>query len=103
MTEIKPETPLPWRNAGGDAILAKRDEALVVVGSAEREADNLYIVHTANTHPSLIAGLREARIALAGITPTQHIGESEQHRAFYSVARATLAKLDALLSQEGQP
>jgi len=114
VTEIKPGTPLPWvahpemawvtsAHAPNDApVCALCVESYGVNREPEAEANARYIVTACNAYPSLLAALKEAREALAGITPTQHIGEDEQHRAFYSAARAALAKLDTLLSQESQ-
>lgn len=111
MTEIKPTTPLPWRTAGGDAILAGRDEALVVVGSAEREEDNSYIVTACNAYPSLLNGLREARDALEQLDEAaSNFSVSDvyfEEPVFTSncealeKARAAVDKIEALLSQEG--
>jgi len=49
-------TPGPWREAGGDAILAGHDHDLVVIGSIKNRADVLLTAAA----PDLLDALEEA-------------------------------------------
>lgn len=46
---------LPWRDAGGDAILSGRDHALIVVGSIEADDDRNLAIEAVNALPDLLA------------------------------------------------
>lgn len=128
MTEIKPGTPL--RSACHAICQSRKFETgqggcaaicMSMLGSARggpHGCDHAEQVHSdlaqaviAAAHPALLTGLREAREALRPFSELRWIGELPDDHEFagdYTVgdirrARATLAHLDTLLAQEGQP
>ena len=112
MTEIKPcpfcgsEAQFESSFSGGPYVLCVECGAAAMFANNEKHAAALW--NTRTPDPSLIAGLREAREALARLYAVADymidgaFPCSPEQMAAFDVTDAALAKLDTLLSEGGQ-
>lgn len=93
----------PWRTAGGDAILAGRDDNLTVVASAELEA-NACLIAAAPELLDTDAGLAEAAEDYARLIQVEQFDRNDiaVHRAYERLRTAITASRAAIAKATGQ-
>lgn len=90
---------LPWRDAGGDAILSGRDHALIVVGSIEVDDDRALAIEAVNALPSLLATIARLESENAELRAARELCDSE---VCQEAKRANRAEDRALAADNGK-